>query len=185
MSKHVCPWWLGYLLLLPLRRWRHDPKKIFAAYVRDGMTVLEPGPGMGFFTLDLLRMVGDSGRVVAVDVQPRMLERLKRRAEKAGLIGRLDARLAGAASLGIDDLAGKVDFTVAMFVVHELPEGHPFFREAAAATRSGAPLLLVEPKGHVKEQEFRREVANALAAGFLVADRPRIGGTRSVLLRKA
>ena len=53
------------MLASPLRRLLHDPAKILAPYVREGMTVLEPGPGMGFFTLDLARRVGASGRVVA------------------------------------------------------------------------------------------------------------------------
>jgi ubiquinone/menaquinone biosynthesis C-methylase UbiE len=47
------------------------------------MTVLEPGPGMGAFTLELARLVGSSGRVVAVDVQSKMLDGLKRRAKRA------------------------------------------------------------------------------------------------------
>jgi predicted methyltransferase len=62
MSRRICPWWLGYFLASPLRRWlRHDPTKILAPYVREGMTVFEPGPGMGFFTLELARRVGASG----------------------------------------------------------------------------------------------------------------------------
>ena len=51
------------------------------------MTVLEPGPGMGFFTLELARIVGPEGRVVAVDVQPKMVEGLQKRARRAGLSG--------------------------------------------------------------------------------------------------
>ena len=95
MAKRVCPWWLGYFLASPLRRLVYDPASILAPYVRSGTTVLEPGPGMGFFTLELARRVGDSGRVVAVDVQPRMLAGLKRRAAKAGVLDRVDVRLAG------------------------------------------------------------------------------------------
>jgi len=54
MAGHkVCPWWLGYLLACPLRRLSQDPGRILAPYVRGGMAVLEPGPGMGFFTLKL------------------------------------------------------------------------------------------------------------------------------------
>jgi len=66
MAEHhsVCPWWMGYLLACPLRRLWQDPANIVAPYVREGMTVLEPGPGMGFFTLELARRVGASGRVV-------------------------------------------------------------------------------------------------------------------------
>jgi SAM-dependent methyltransferase len=81
MAHRVCPWWLGHVLINPLRRLWQDPRKILAPFVREGMTVLEPGPGMGFFTLELARLVGPSGRVVALDVQSKMLDRLKRRAE--------------------------------------------------------------------------------------------------------
>ncbi len=62
MAKRVCPWWLGYLLASRLRRLWEDPRTILAPYVREDMTVLEPGPGMGFFTLELARLVGSSGR---------------------------------------------------------------------------------------------------------------------------
>jgi hypothetical protein len=58
----------GYFLLNPLRRLRQDPRKPLKPYVGEGMTVLEPGPGTGFFKLELLRLVGKSGWVIAVDV---------------------------------------------------------------------------------------------------------------------
>jgi predicted methyltransferase len=87
MAHRVCPWWIGYLLASPLRRWfGQDPAKILSPYVREAMTVLEPGPGMGFFTIPLARLVGPSGRVVTVDLQPKMIESLKRRASKAGVL---------------------------------------------------------------------------------------------------
>jgi hypothetical protein len=44
MSHGVCPWWLGYLLASPVRRLLQDPTRIVAPHVREGMTVLEPGP---------------------------------------------------------------------------------------------------------------------------------------------
>src|SRR5512138_3220808 len=104
-NQRVCPWWLGYLLACPLRRFSQDPAKILAPYVREGMTVLEPGPGMGFFTLELARRVGDAGRVVAVDIQPKMLAALKKRVAKAGLRNRVEARLVRANSMGLSDLS--------------------------------------------------------------------------------
>src|SRR5271157_2690534 len=116
MSHKVCPWWLGYWLVCSVRRWWQDPGPIVAPYVRQGMTVLERGPGMGYFTLELVRRVGLSGRVVCVDVQQQMLDRLKRRTAKAGLIDRLDVRLAPAESMGIADLVEAVDFTLAFAV---------------------------------------------------------------------
>src|SRR5664280_1369404 len=90
----VCPWWLGYLLASPVRRIFQQPAQVLAGHVRPGMTVLEPGPGMGFFTLELARLAGGSGRVIAIDIQPRMLDVLRRRAAKAGVLDRVDARLA-------------------------------------------------------------------------------------------
>jgi len=147
--------------------------------------VLEPGPGMGFFTLELARLVGSSGRVVAVDVQAKMLERLKRRAQKAGLLDRIDTRLTAAESMGINELEGRVDFTLAFAVVHELPDTARFFREVATASRTNGTLLLGEPKGHVKEADFDNELKLAAEAGFELIDRPRIKRSHTALLKRA
>src|SRR5579884_3734090 len=138
MGERVCPWWIGYLLASPLRRLLHNERKILPPYVRPGMTVLEPGPGMGFFTLELARLVGPSGRVIAVDIQPKMIAGLQRRARKAGLMDRIDARLASPDSLRVEDLAGSVDFTFAFATVHEMPSPGPFFAQAAAVSKPGA-----------------------------------------------
>jgi SAM-dependent methyltransferase len=181
---HVCPWWIGYLLASPLRRLSYDPHVILAPYVREGMTVLEPGPGMGFFTLELARMVGPQGRVIAVDVQAKMLDGLKRRAARAGLLERIETRLVGPASMGLTDLQCAIDFTLAFAVVHELPRGAPFFAEAAATSRPGAGLLLAEPDGRVKVAEFDAELKAAADAGFSVISHPSIRRSRAALLRK-
>ncbi len=183
-AHRVCPWWLGYWLACPLRRWGQNPHQILAPYVHEGMTVLEPGPGMGFFTLDLARLVGASGRVVAIDVQPKMIEGLKRHAAKAGLLDRIDARLAAAASMGITDLEGSVSFTLAFAVVHEFPDSGRFFTEVAAASKPGASLLLAEPKGHVKASQFESELQAAFEAGLKLVDRPTIRRSRTALLQK-
>jgi tRNA A58 N-methylase Trm61 len=184
-AHRVCPWWLGYLLASPVRRIFNPPGKVLAAHVREGMTVLEPGPGMGFFTLELARLVGGTGRVIAVDVQSRMLEGLRRRAAKAGVLDRVDARLAASDSLGIADLAGVVDFTLAAAVVHELPAAASFFREVAAASKRGARLLLVEPMGHVAAPLFDAELQAAREAGFTLVEPPSVRRSRTALLEKA
>ena len=109
MPHRVCPWWLGYVLTWPLVRHGQNPHEILAPHVRKSWTVLEPGPGMGFFTLELARLVGPSGRVIAVDIQPKMLDRLRRRALKAGLLDRIDIRTASSESMGVADLKGSAD----------------------------------------------------------------------------
>ena len=183
-SGRVCPWWLGYLLASPLRRILHQPTNVLAPHVRPGMTVLEPGPGMGFFTLELARLVGPSGLVIAVDIQPRMLDGLRRRAAKAGVLDRLDARLAAPDSLGLADLPGVVDFTLAFAVVHELPAAASFFCEVARASKAGARVLFVEPAGHVTTSLFNAELQAARDAGFTPVESPCLRRSRAALLEK-
>jgi ubiquinone/menaquinone biosynthesis C-methylase UbiE len=176
---------MGYYLVSPLRRAFQNPARILAPYVRDGMTVLEPGPGMGFFTLDLARLVGPTGRVVAVDVQSRMLDALRRRAAKAGLAERVTTRLTQSSGLGVGDLAGQTDFVLAFAVVHELPSAQTFFAEAAASLRPGGALLLAEPTGHVSADAFDEELRAAVAAGLTTQERPSIRSSHAALLVKA
>jgi SAM-dependent methyltransferase len=184
MGGRVCPWWLGYLLASPLRRWLEDPASLLAPYVRAGMTVLEPGPGMGFFTLELARLVGRVGRVVAPEMQPRMISGLKRRAARAGLADRVETRQVAPETLGVDDLADSVDFVLAYAVVHEMPDAARFFKEAAAALKRGASLLLAEPSGHVKAAEFEAELALAAQASLEVVERPAIRRSHAAVLKK-
>lgn len=185
MSSRVCPWWMGYLLLSPLRRAFQDPAQILAPYVRPGMTVLEPGPGMGFFTLELARLVGPSGHVMAVDIQSRMLDGLRRRAVKAGLADRVTTRVVQPDSLSVSDLAGQVDFVLAFALVHELPNARTFFADAAASLKPGGALLLAEPTGHVSADAFEDELQAAAAAGLALQERPSIRSNRTGLLVKA
>ena len=82
---HVCPWWsVPFTIDPPFRRLVHDPQKIVGPYVKPGMTVMDVGCGVGWFSIPMARMVGDQGKVIAVDLQPQMLDMLRRRAEKAG-----------------------------------------------------------------------------------------------------
>jgi len=184
MANHVCPWWLGYVLVNPLRRLWQRPDQLLAPYVREGMLVLEPGCGMGFFTLDLARMVGPTGRVVAVDLQERMLAGLRRRARRAGLLDRIEARLAQADRLSVADLAGHMDVALALHVVHEVPDIAGFFAEIATSLKPEGRLLFVEPRGHVSEDAFAVSLALAEKAGFRVVDRPSIRRDPAALLIK-
>ena len=75
MAHGVCPAWLDHLLACPLRRLIHDPEAILRPYLAPCMTVLEIGPGMGFFTVPMASMIGPSGRIVCVDVEPAVTSR--------------------------------------------------------------------------------------------------------------
>jgi ubiquinone/menaquinone biosynthesis C-methylase UbiE len=146
------------------------------------MTVLEPGPGMGFFTLELARRVGPSGRVVAVDLQPRMLAALRRRAERAGLEDRIETRLAQGDSLGVEDLAGTANLVLAFSVLHELPDSGRFFAEVLPALAPGGRILVAEPTGHVKAADFEETMAAAARAGLRREPGPKIAGSHTALL---
>ena len=178
---HRCPWYLGYVLLNPLRRLRQHPARLLAPYVRAGFRVLEPGPGMGYFTLELARLVGPAGKVHVIDIEPRMLAALGRRARSAGCADRIDMRLAPERGLGVGDLAGDIDFVLAFAVVHELDDAAAFFVEAASSMKPGARLLMAEPAGHVTETLFARECAAAEAAGLVLIERPDIWRSRAAV----
>jgi ubiquinone/menaquinone biosynthesis C-methylase UbiE len=182
MAHHICPWWLGYFHVSPLRRLVESPTKLLAPLVREGMVVVEPGCGMGFFTLHAARMVGHSGRVVAVDLQERMLRGLERRARRAGLAGRIERRLATAGDLGVDDLAGAVDLALALHVVHEVPDQAAFFGQLAHTLKPGGRLLVVEPKGHVKEADLARSMSLAERQGLAIDATASLPIERSALL---
>jgi ubiquinone/menaquinone biosynthesis C-methylase UbiE len=185
MAGRICPWWVGYFIANPVRRLWQDPQAILRPFIAEGMQVLEPGCGMGFFTIEIARLVGPRGKVVAVDLQPKMIAGLKRRARRAAVDGRIDARLARETMLNVDDLAGGIDFVLAFALVHELPDKSRFFAELYRALRQGRKLLLAEPKGHVTETQFEATMESAKCAGFRLVDRPVIRWSRTAVFDRA
>lgn len=172
-QSEPCPWWVGYVLVSPLRKLFQNPSDLVAPYVEDGMVVLEPGCGMGFFTLELAKRVGPTGRVVAADLQERMLDGLRRRAGHAGLLDRIDLRQVPEDRLGISDLAGRVDLVLAFYVVHELANPAGFFEEVRQALRPTGKILIVEPRSHGGgDVSFEEELELAARSGLVVVDRP-------------
>jgi len=184
MPDHVCPIWVGRLMAHPLRKLLQNPRKLVGSYVKEGMTVLDLGCAMGFFSLAMAKMVGPQGRVVAVDVQPGMIDGLKHRATRAELDGRIEARVCRDDSLQIDDLGERVDFALAFAVVHEVPRPEVFFDEIHAALKPGGRLFMAEPKGHVDDEQYRRTIETAERAGFSVLEERRHYSGRGVLFER-
>jgi ubiquinone/menaquinone biosynthesis C-methylase UbiE len=173
------------MLTNPIRKLFQDPSRLLGRYVDEGMVVLEPGCGMGFFTLELARRVGTSGKVIALDLQPRMLDGLRKRARRAELLERIDIRRTEARRLAIDDLMSQVDFALAFYVVHELPNPLGFFAEVQAALRREGRLLIVEPRDHGGgEAGLQDSIDLAVQAGMVVVDRPTIKRNQVALLGK-
>ena len=181
---HRCPVFLGYFLLFPLRKFYQNPERILGPFIKDGMNILEIGPGMGFFSLPMARMAGPSGRVICVDTQEGMIGKLQRRAEKAGLSGRIETRLCREDSLGVDDLKEKIDFALAFAVVHELTDAPAFFKEVSRSLKLGGRLFIAEPKGHASKISFDNTLALAQKCGFKIIEYPTVTQSRAVVLEK-
>jgi len=184
VSPRVCPAWLGSFLASPIRKLIHNPQAILTPYVKEGMTVLDIGCGMGFFSIPLAQMVGPSGKVICVDMQEKMLKGLEKRAQEAGVSTRIETRLCYQNTIGLQDFAEKINFGLAFAVVHEVPDPSRFLAELFATIAPSGTVLLAEPKGHVSENEFTITVSMAQQQGFSVMERPQIFRSRSVLLRK-
>ena len=177
-SGHVCPWWCCFTFDNPIRRLFHDPARIVSPYIRAGNTVIDIGPGMGYFTGAMCRLVGKKGRVIAVDIQQKMLDSLAKRVARQGLAGRLKTHLAGPKQFGVTD---KADFILAFWMVHEVPDKAEFFRQAVRLLKPGGTLLLAEPYLHVSKKGFSDTVHAALAAGLKVKETPPIALSRTAL----
>jgi ubiquinone/menaquinone biosynthesis C-methylase UbiE len=184
LEEKVCPFWVGYLLASPFRRLLQDPEKILGPYVKPGMTALDVGCAMGFFSLPLARMVGERGKVICVDVQEKMLRSLRKRAIKGGVGDRIEPRLCLGHSLGLEEFENQIDFALVFAVIHEVPEPRRFFGEIWKSMKSSSKCLAAEPKWHVSAEEFEATLSIAQEEGFHVVDRPRIFRSHSVLLAK-
>ncbi len=182
MGTHVCPWWMGYLLVSPIRTWLQNPEEILAPLLKRGMTVLDIGPGMGFFTIPAARLVGPEGRVIAVDVQEKMLRSLIERARKAGVADRIVARVCEPETLGVID---PVDLCLLINVAHEVPDVAGLFAQVRAVLKPAGRVLLAEPSWHVSETEFAETISLALASGLTKVSEVKIRRSRSVLLAAA
>ena len=178
----VCPWWLCYSFDNPLRRLIHDPERLLEPYVKPGMTVVDIGCGMGCFTLGLAKLVGPGGKVIAVDLQEKMLAALSRRAHRAGLSDRIVLHRCRPDRLGVEEPA---DFVLAFWMVHEVRDKPRFFAQISAFLKPDGRLLLVEPKFHVARSIFGRTVEVCRAAGFRLLGEPAVALSRAVLMEKS
>ena len=162
----LCPPWLAFVLTSPLRRWFDDPVRLLAPFVGPSDLVLELGPGPGFFTIPMAERVGAHGKVVCVDIQQAMLSRLRKRVDARGMGERVETRCCSAQSLGLNDMKGRFDKAVLLWVLHEVPNPQKTLEEVYAALKPGGRLLLVEPSGHCPADLFAAEGWVATQVGF-------------------
>jgi ubiquinone/menaquinone biosynthesis C-methylase UbiE len=182
LAEATCPWWLIPTFDNPLRRWLHPAQRLLAPLVNEGDRVLEPGCGMGYFTLALARLVGPSGKVLALDIQAKMLQGVTFRAKRAGLSERIETQLCEPTRLAV---TGPVDFALAFWMVHEVSHREQFLADIRDALRPGGKLLVVEPKIHVSGSNFDRTLSLAEGLGLVPELGPAVRLSRSALFTRS
>jgi ubiquinone/menaquinone biosynthesis C-methylase UbiE len=181
MSEGPCPWWLCFTFDNFLRRLIQNPKRILSPYVKPGWTVLDVGPGMGYFTIPLAMLVGDSGKVIAADVQQKMLDGINRRAVRAGVQSRIKPHLSAMGKIGLNE---PVDFCLAFWMVHEVSDRTRFINEIASGLKPGGLFLVVEPRLHVSKINFDETYRIVESTGLSFVESPRIFISYSALFKK-
>ena len=184
MPERVCPVWIGYLLASPIRKLLQNPNTIIRPYISEGMTVMDIGSAMGFFSIPMAKVVGKTGKVICVDVQQKMLDVLVRKSIKAGVSGSMELRLCAFDSLCINDIDEKIDFVLASAVLHEVGDISNLFKKVYHALKKNGKMLIAEPKGHVDENNFQKTLSFAREAGFIILNKPLISKSLTALIGK-
>jgi SAM-dependent methyltransferase len=135
--------------------------------LKAGMTVADVGAGTGYYARRMAPLVGSGGQVLAVDVQPEMIEMLTALAKKANLTN--IKPVLGA----VDDVkleAASVDVAIMVDVYHELEYPFEVMQSLVRALKPDGRVVFVEyrledPKVPIKlihkmsEAQIRKEAA--------------------------
>jgi ubiquinone/menaquinone biosynthesis C-methylase UbiE len=131
--------------------------------------------------MELAQMVGQSGRVIASDLQAGMLEKLRKKIQGTKLEERIMLHKCEKNKIGLSE---RVDFVLAFYVLHEIPDQEEFFNEIKSTLKSNGQVLIVEPPFHVSKNGFEETVRKARDAGFITVERPKIFLNKAVILQK-
>jgi len=180
-SDRICPVEKADSLDTRFRRWLQNPKRILSSYIEEGMTVLDFGCGPGFFSIDMAQMVGESGRVIAADLQEGMLQKLRDKIKGTELENRITLHKCEEDKIGITE---KVDFVLAFYIVHEVVNKEGLFTEIGTILNPNGQLLIVEPPFHVSKNAFEETIGKAKAVGFTEVKRPKVLFNKAIVLKK-
>lgn len=178
-NNQVCPVEIAGGLDNAVRRFLQNPQKILKPYIRTGMTVLDMGCGPGFFTIEIAKMLNHSGKVIAADLQEGMLEKVRQKISGTELEQSIVLHKCQSETIGIKE---KVDFVLAFYMVHEVPNQDKLFLELKSILKPNGKIFIVEPNFHVTKKSFETMLKRAKSIGFKIAERPKSFLNRAVIL---
>lgn len=181
-NHRVCPVEKAGHLDNRFRRWFQNPRKILRPYIKKGMTVLDIGCGPGFFSIDMAHLVGESGRVIALDLQEGMLQKLRKKIQGTELEGRFTLQKCGENRIGVSE---KVDFILVFYMFHEVKNQHEFLYEIGSILKPNGQVLIVEPPFHVSKSAFKEMIRKAQKAGIVPVENPKVFFSKAVVLKRA
>jgi ubiquinone/menaquinone biosynthesis C-methylase UbiE len=182
LDSELCPWWFAYTFDNPVRRMLHKQEKVLGSYVKEGMTVVDIGCGIGHFSIGMAKLVGASGRVISVDLQQKMLDRVGERAKHANIGDRILLRLCNVGDIGVSEQA---DFVLTFWMAHEVPDAKAMFGQIYAILKDSGKWLLAEPKLHTSLDRFEKVLSEAVASGFAIVARPAVTMSYAAVLEKS
>jgi ubiquinone/menaquinone biosynthesis C-methylase UbiE len=141
-SSRACPYsWRWMLDNLP-RRVVHPLRRTVDSFrLGRGHTVLEVGPGPGYFSVEVARRVGSEGRLVCVDIQPEMIGALRLRLLREGVTNALPV-VGNALDLPLAE--GSVDRAFLVTVLGEVPDRAKTLAELRRVLKPGGILSITE-----------------------------------------
>jgi ubiquinone/menaquinone biosynthesis C-methylase UbiE len=178
--EHVMPVEHASSLTRWYRRLLQNPARMLNGQVRDGMVVLELGCGPGYFTPEIARRVGKSGKVIAADLQEGMLEIVRNKIRGTDIESRVELHKCEDDSIGVKE---KVDLVVAFFVVHELPDKEKALKELKSILKPGGKVYINEFLMHPPKDKFGEMVDVARSLGFVEVERHRFLISRAIILK--
>jgi ubiquinone/menaquinone biosynthesis C-methylase UbiE len=122
-----------------------QPENVLDALkIEPGMTVADIGAGVGYFSLRIAGRVGPNGKVLSVDIQPEMLDLLKKNRDRAG-ISNVDLILGTETDPRLKP--DSVDLTLMVDVYHEFQFPEEMMAGIRTALKRQGRLVLVEYRG--------------------------------------
>ena len=176
---YVCPAAFAGSLDNSIRRLIHKPRRILEPYAGKGMTVLDLGCGPGFFTIEIAKLVGETGKVIAADLQQGMLDRVAVKIRGTAWEKIIELHKCQENAIG---LSQKVDFILSFWMVHEVPDQKRLFEEMKSVLNPGGRIFIIEPKIHVTEKSYKRMTELLKLAGLEIIEKPKVCLSRSILL---